>query len=79
LHRIARGYVANVRFRDLIRLTAALGFVTSRVAGSHHILVHTGIQEALTLQDVGGDAKPYQVRQVFRLIGRYNLRLESDE
>ena len=79
LKRIARGDLVNVQFRDLLRLTGALGFTTSRVAGSHHILVHAEIQEFLNLQDVGGEAKPYQVRQVLRLIERYNLRLENDE
>lgn len=79
LDRIVRGDVSNVRFRDLLRLAAALGFVTSRVAGSHHILAHAGIHESLNLQDVGGEAKPYQVRQMRRIIEQYNLRLENDE
>jgi predicted RNA binding protein YcfA (HicA-like mRNA interferase family) len=78
LERVARGNVANVRFRDLLRLASALGFRTSRVAGSHHILVHPGSREILNLQDVGGDAKPYQVRQLLRLVERYNLRLERN-
>ena len=78
LQRLARGSVANVRFRDLLRLASALGFRSSRVAGSHHILVHPASREILNLQEVGGDAKPYQVRQLLRLVERYNLRLEPD-
>jgi len=31
----------------------------------------------VNLQDVGGEAKPYQIRQVLRLIERYNLQLED--
>ena len=32
----------------------------------------------LNLQDVRGEAKPYQVRQLLRLIERYNLHLEEN-
>jgi hypothetical protein len=31
----------------------------------------------VNIQNVGGQAKPYQVRQVLRLVERYNLRLED--
>jgi hypothetical protein len=32
----------------------------------------------VNLQDVGGQAKPYQVRQVLRLVERYGLQLKDD-
>ena len=32
----------------------------------------------LNLQDVNGQAKPYQVRQLLKLVERYNLKLEGD-
>jgi hypothetical protein len=44
-----------------------------------HILTHPGIPELLNLQDVQGEAKPYQVRQLLYLIERYNLHLAEDE
>lgn len=69
----------NVRFRDLLGLAEALGFRIARVEGSHHILTHSGIPELLNLQDVKGEAKPYQIRQLLHLIERYNLHLEEDE
>jgi hypothetical protein len=34
--------------------------------------------ELLNLQAVGGEAKPYQIRQFLRLVERYNLRLEDE-
>ncbi len=64
----------NVRFRDLLALAEALGFRVARVEGSHHILSHPGIPELLNLQEVKGEAKPYQVRQLLQLVERYNLR-----
>jgi len=38
---------------------------------------HLAVRELLNLQDVRGEAKPYQVRQLLRLIERYNLHLEE--
>ena len=68
----------NVRFAELVQLVEALGFRLSRTAGSHHIFVHPDLPELINLQDVGGQAKPYQIRQVMRLVERYNLRLGDD-
>ena len=45
--------------------------------GSHHVFVHPDIPELVNLQDVNGEAKPYQIRQLLRLVERYNLRLED--
>ncbi|MFN0012759.1 MAG: type II toxin-antitoxin system HicA family toxin [Phycisphaerales bacterium] len=68
----------NVRFRDLVRLAEALGFVHARTAGSHRIYihpVHTGAE--LNLQPHGLDAKPYQVKQLLDLVEEYNLLLDK--
>ena len=68
----------NVRFADFVKLIEAFGFRLSRVSGSHHIFVHPRIAELLNLQDVGGQAKPYQIHQWIRLVERYNLQMEND-
>lgn len=68
----------NIRFRDVIALAEAFGFRLSRVSGAHHIMVHDQIPELMNLQEVSGMAKPYQVRQLLRLVERYNLQLEDD-
>jgi len=54
------------------------GFRLDRVSGSHHIFVHEAIPELVNLQEVKGEAKPYQIRQFLRLIERYNLKLEDE-
>ena len=77
LARISRGDVQNVAFEDFCRLIEQFGFSRVRIAGSHRIYAHPAIQELVNLQDVGGEAKPYQIRQVLRLIERYNLQLED--
>ena len=63
---------ANIRFSELRALMVYLGF-DERVRGSHHLFDREGIVEIVNLQRRGGDAKPYQVRQVRRLILKYKL------
>ena len=77
LARIGRGSLANVRFEDMRRLVEAFGFRLERVHGSH-IFAHSKFPELLNLQEVEGEAKPYQIRQFLRLAGRYALILEDE-
>ena len=67
----------NVRFQDMVALVQAFGFRLARVQGSHHIFTHPGIPELVNLQDVHGQAKPYQIKQFLKLVERYNLMLEE--
>jgi predicted RNA binding protein YcfA (HicA-like mRNA interferase family) len=78
LGRIASGHLDNVSFRDMQRLVEGFGFELKRVSGSHHIFAHPAITELVNLQEVDGEAKPYQIRQFLRLVERYNLRLEDE-
>ena len=63
---------ANIRFHDLRALMRYLGF-EERIRGSHHLFDKEGIVEIVNLQSRGGQAKPYQVRQVRQLILKYKL------
>ncbi|MBX3379234.1 MAG: type II toxin-antitoxin system HicA family toxin [Phycisphaeraceae bacterium] len=68
----------NVRFGDLERLVISLGFRHDHTAGSHRIFIHKTHRDAqLNLQPVGGQAKPYQVRQLLKLVEQYNLQIED--
>ncbi len=69
----------NVRFDDLRGLVEAFGFTMTRVSGSHHIFTHPDVPELVNLQEIGGQAKPYQVRQFLKLVEEYNLTLEDDK
>ncbi len=69
----------NVRFGEMVALVEAFGFRLSRTRGSHHIFVHSRVRELVNLQNVGGKAKPYQIRQFLRLVERYNLTLRDEE
>lgn len=63
-------------FDDLCTVLFGLGF-TRRVHGSHHIFTRDGIRDILNLQPRrGGEAKPYQVRQVRDVVVRYGLSIQ---
>jgi hypothetical protein len=51
----------NIAFNDIVLLMEGFGFLLSRVSGSHHIFVHPSTTELLNLQNVNGQAKPYQI------------------
>ena len=63
---------ANIRFDELCHLLQAKGF-RLRASGSHHIFTQPGVVERLNLQREGSKAKPYQVRQVRRILAQYKL------
>jgi predicted RNA binding protein YcfA (HicA-like mRNA interferase family) len=67
----------NIRFAEAVACAEAFGFRLSRINGSHHIYVHANVPALLNLQNVNGQAKPYQVKQLLRLIERYNLEMED--
>jgi hypothetical protein len=65
----------NIHFTEVIGLAEAFGFKLSRVKGSHHIFIHHQTRELLNFQNVSGMAKPYQVKQLLKIVEKYNLRL----
>ena len=62
LKRLSEGQLKNVAFGDMINMVEGFGFQLVRVSGSHHIFTNPGILELVNLQEVKGEAKPYQIR-----------------
>ena len=62
----------KIKFADLCNLLKKLGF-EERIKGSHHIFRKEGIIEKINLQKDGNHAKPYQVKQVRKIILKYRL------
>ena len=79
LSHLLKGVVANVNFTDAQRPVEALGFEELRVTGSHHIYGRAGMPEQLNLQDRGGQAKPYQLRQLVTLVRRSDLTVKESQ
>jgi predicted RNA binding protein YcfA (HicA-like mRNA interferase family) len=61
-----------------MNMVEGFGFRLDRISGSHHIFIHPAVQELVNLQEVKGEAKPYQIRRFLRIVERYNLRLEDE-
>ncbi|MBI5846324.1 MAG: type II toxin-antitoxin system HicA family toxin [Deltaproteobacteria bacterium] len=68
----------NIRFDDMVNLVTGFGFTIARTDGSHHIFSRNDLPELVNIQNVNGEAKPYQVRQFLKLVERHSLRLEDE-
>jgi hypothetical protein len=78
LLRVLRGSSdADIRFSDLRTLVLRLGF-KERIKGSHHIFTREGVDEILNLQSRQSMAKPYQVKQVRKVLVEYKLAKEAE-
>jgi predicted RNA binding protein YcfA (HicA-like mRNA interferase family) len=78
LQKLSQGNFRNVPFGEIVSLVTGFGFTLKRTSGSHHIFSHPGIPELINLQEVSGEAKPYQIRQFLRLVEKYNIKLEDE-
>ena len=73
LEKLLRGESdANIRFDELCHLLEAKGF-RMRVSGCHHIFTRPGVTVRINLQREGSKAKPYQVRQIRKILATYKL------
>ena len=68
-----------MRFSETCTIAEAFGFKLDRVNGSHHIFIHPDVPEPVNLQDIKGKAKPYQIRQLLKIIENYNLKMEGEK
>lgn len=59
------------------RLLLRLGF-DERIKGSHHIYTRDGVGEILNLQTRQFLSKPYQVKQVRKILVQYKLAEEAE-
>jgi predicted RNA binding protein YcfA (HicA-like mRNA interferase family) len=69
----------NVKFNDFVSILSAYGFVCTRTEGSHNIFKNASVKEFINVHNVDGEAKPYQIRQFFSLVEKYNLRMEDNQ
>ena len=62
----------NILFSDLQNVLARLGF-QCRIKGDHFIYTKNDVEEIINIQPAGKMAKPYQVKQVRKVILQYGL------
>jgi predicted RNA binding protein YcfA (HicA-like mRNA interferase family) len=74
LLRKARRSPGGLRFEEACRLAECLGFEPVRSArGSHRIFKKPGERSLANLQNRGGQAIPYQVRQILAIADEFGL------
>ena len=79
LERILRGTSdVNIAFEEVRHLLKRLGFA-ERIRGDHYIFSKEGVAEIVNLQPKGRQAKPYQVKQIRRIVVHYRLAGGDDE
>jgi predicted RNA binding protein YcfA (HicA-like mRNA interferase family) len=69
---------AGLRFDELVKLAEAFGFYTARITGSHHTMKYPSLGVILNLQPKHGLAKPYQVKQLLKIVEENRLQLIND-
>ena len=67
----------NVRFEELCKAAELFGFRFRVEKAAIEFTSERGSKKSLNFQNVKGKAKPYQVRQLLKVIEKYNL-LEED-
>jgi predicted RNA binding protein YcfA (HicA-like mRNA interferase family) len=67
----------NVKFKEFTNLIEAFDFYLIRINGSHHIFKNEEAVTLLNIQNVGGEVKPYQIKQFLYIIEKYNLRMKE--
>lgn len=67
----------NVKFNDFVTIIESFGFFRARVEGSHNIFKSNSVNEIINIQNVNGEAKPYQIKQFFSLVEKYDLKMEE--
>jgi len=76
LMRIINNY-KNVKFDDFVVIIEAFGFYRARTEGSHNIFKNPKVNKIINIQNVNGQAKPYQIKQLFALVEKYKLQMED--
>lgn len=78
LYKELKKNLKNIRIEKICRIAEVFGFNMRKGKGSHFIFTRPGVEELLNFQNVKGKAKPYQVKQLIKIIEKYGL-LEEDE
>jgi len=68
----------KILFSELCLVLSRLGF-DRRIHGDHFIFTKDGLEEIVNIQPAGGNAKPYQVKQVREIILKYRLGGDDGE
>lgn len=70
---LSKKHDKNFSFSELVKILHYLGF-KERIKGDHHIFTKKGIKEIINIQPrKDGTSKPYQIKQIRKIIIDYKL------
>ena len=69
----------DVRFSDACKVAGWLGFTAKGGKGDHCVFQRPGELFSLNFQNRGGKIKPYQARQLIRMMYKYPIGDDGDE
>ena len=64
----------KIKFTRVCQIAEEFGFQTRKGSGSHRVYFRDGVREILDFQNEGRRAKAYQVKQLIKIIEKYNLQ-----
>ena len=67
------------RHQSFKTLIGQFGFRLASMNRLHSIFVHPDIPEMYNLQNINGQTKPFQVRQMINLVYKYQLKATDEQ
>lgn len=68
-----------VRYNEFKALIEHFGFRLASMNRLHNIFVHERIQSLISLQNIKGEVKTFQIRQFLNLIYQYQLKASDED
>jgi len=68
----------TLRYHELKQILEHFGFRLAIMNRLHNIFVHEALPELLNVQNINGQVKPFQVRQVIQLLYKYQLQAQDE-
>lgn len=68
----------KTRYNEFKMLLENFGFRLASMNRLHNIFSHPQVPELINIQNINGEMKPFQVKQVINLMYKYQLRAKDE-
>lgn len=66
----------NVNYGEVVSFLEWLGFDSKQRGTSHRTFKKLNLEELINIQEKKGEVKPYQIKQVIKIVEKYGLMEE---
>ncbi len=74
----AAGHGQKTRYNEFKMLLESFGFRLASMNRLHNIFSHPKVPELINVQNINGEIRPFQVKQVINLMYKYQLRAKDE-